>query len=124
MTAEELKKLALDYHAGERPGKISVNSTKPCSAADELHRNACILQPSLFQGFRQQLFSLPYKLAILMLVPLNLTHPVLQNQHTRIACPILGKPRLKRERHAALHVVMRRDALEVVCLDGDVQVMS
>ena len=36
MTAEELKQLALDYHAGERPGKISVNSTKPCSAADEL----------------------------------------------------------------------------------------
>ena len=36
MTAEEAKKLALDYHAGVPPGKITINSSKPCNTADEL----------------------------------------------------------------------------------------
>ncbi|MBE6356168.1 MAG: malate dehydrogenase [Lentisphaerae bacterium] len=36
MTAEEAKKMALNYHSGCRPGKIAVNSTKPCDTADDL----------------------------------------------------------------------------------------
>ena len=36
MTAEETKKMALDYHAGVQPGKITVNSSKPCETADDL----------------------------------------------------------------------------------------
>ena len=36
MTAEEAKKMALSYHAGDRPGKITINSTKPCDTADDL----------------------------------------------------------------------------------------
>ena len=36
MTKEELKQLALDYHAGKCPGKISINTTKPCQTGDDL----------------------------------------------------------------------------------------
>jgi malate dehydrogenase (oxaloacetate-decarboxylating)(NADP+) len=36
MTAEETKKMALDYHAGAQPGKITINSSKPCDTADDL----------------------------------------------------------------------------------------
>lgn len=36
MTAEETKKMALDYHAGVQPGKITINSSKPCDTADDL----------------------------------------------------------------------------------------
>ena len=36
MTAEEVKKMALEYHAGTQPGKITINSSKPCNTADEL----------------------------------------------------------------------------------------
>ena len=36
MIADELKKLALDYHAGKRPGKIAVTPTKPCETGDDL----------------------------------------------------------------------------------------
>ena len=36
MTAEELKQLALDYHAGKCPGKIAIETTKPCETGDDL----------------------------------------------------------------------------------------
>lgn len=36
MSAEKLKQLALDYHAGECPGKIAVKTTKPCKTAEDL----------------------------------------------------------------------------------------
>ena len=36
MKSDELKKLALDYHAGACPGKISVNPTKPCETGSDL----------------------------------------------------------------------------------------
>ena len=36
MQAEDLKKRALDYHALPRPGKLTVESSKPCATAAEL----------------------------------------------------------------------------------------
>ncbi len=36
MSANDVKKMALDYHSGKCPGKISVNSTKPCNTAEDL----------------------------------------------------------------------------------------
>ncbi len=36
MTKEELKAKALAYHDGGRPGKITVNSSKPCETAEDL----------------------------------------------------------------------------------------
>ena len=36
MSPEELKQKALAYHSEGRPGKIAVNSTKPCNSAEEL----------------------------------------------------------------------------------------
>ncbi|MBE6365060.1 MAG: hypothetical protein E7053_04830 [Lentisphaerae bacterium] len=36
MTTEELKQLALDYHAGKCAGKIAIETTKPCSTGDDL----------------------------------------------------------------------------------------
>ena len=36
MTADDLKKMALEYHSGKVPGKISVQSTKPCATALDL----------------------------------------------------------------------------------------
>ena len=36
MKSEELKQLALNYHAGKHPGKISVQSTKECATGEDL----------------------------------------------------------------------------------------
>lgn len=36
MTANDLKQKALDYHAQGKPGKIEVNSTKPCETQSDL----------------------------------------------------------------------------------------
>ncbi len=36
MTAEELKQLSLDYHAGKCAGKIAIETTKPCDTGDDL----------------------------------------------------------------------------------------
>ena len=36
MTADELKQLALDYHAGKCPGKIAITTTQPCDTGDDL----------------------------------------------------------------------------------------
>ena len=33
---EDLKKRALDYHQFPTPGKLSVDSTKPCATQDDL----------------------------------------------------------------------------------------
>ena len=36
MTADELKKMALEYHSSGKSGKITVCSSKPCATADDL----------------------------------------------------------------------------------------
>jgi len=36
MTKEELKTKALAYHQGGKPGKITVNASKPCATGEDL----------------------------------------------------------------------------------------